>query len=220
MSTESSERDEQIAALEQRLQRRTPFGVSAPVAGLAVALALAAIWIFQWRDLRYFFSPEEAISLGREGEYRWELLASNRYAAIHGTPTTRGLYAPQSGGGVMVVVGLRDTPVLVRRRGLPGEEWAPGKGTPPQPDQRPFAAAGRLLAIEDAPAYAREAAEQLKQTDQLRPRDGKLWILFSGERPGSDQGLLLVTGLLLVFVALNGYFVARDVRHRLERRRS
>ena len=110
-----TERDERIAALEQRLQRRTPVGVTAPVAALAVALALAAIWIFERRDWQYYVSQVEPISLGREGEYRWDLLRSNRYAEIHGVPTTRGLYAPES-DEVMVVVGLRDTPVLVRRR--------------------------------------------------------------------------------------------------------
>lgn len=212
----TSERDEQIAALERRLQRRTPAGVSAPVAALAVALALLAIWIFERRDLAYFASPAEPVSLGREGEYRWELLRSNRYAEIHGAPTTRGLYGPES-GGVMVVVGLRDTPVLVRRRALPGEEWAPGKGTPPQPNQRPFAAAGRLLAIEDAPAWARDAADQLRKGDEVRPVEGRMWILLSGERPRSDPGLLLVTALLLTFAALNAYFLVKDLRYRLQR---
>jgi hypothetical protein len=211
-----SERDEQIAALEQRIRRRPPMGVSAPVAGLAVVLALAAIWIFERRDWAYFFSPAEPVSLGREGEYRWDLLESNRYAQVHGAPTARGLYAKES-GGVMVVVGLRDTPVLVRRRALPGEEWAPDKGTPPQPDQRPFAVAGRLLRVEDAPAWAREAANQLGKGDEVRPVEGKMWILLSGARPRSDPGLLLVTALLLTFAALNGYFLVRDLRHRLRR---
>jgi hypothetical protein len=211
------ERDEQIAVLERRLKRRPPMGVSAPVAGLAVVLALAAIWIFERRDWAYFFSPSEPVSLGREGEYRWDLLESNRYAQIHGVPTTRGLYAPES-GGVMVVVGLRDTPVLVRRRALPNEEWAPGKGTtPPQPDQRPFAVAGRLLMVDDAPAWAREAADQLRKNDEVRPVEGKTWILLSGERPGSNRSLLLVTALLLTFAALNAYFLLRDLRHRLGR---
>jgi hypothetical protein len=210
-----SERDEQIAALEQRLRKR-PMGVSAPVAGLAVALALAAIWLFERRDWAYFFSPSEPVSLGREGEYRWDLLESNRYMQIHGTPTTRGLYGPES-GGMMVAVGLRDTPVLVRRRALPGEEWAPGKKTPPQPDQRPFAVAGRLLLVDDAPAWARDAAGQLQKSGEVRPVDGKMWILLSGERPRSDPGLLLITALLLTFAALNGYFLVRDLRHRLKR---
>lgn len=212
-----SEREEQIAALERRLQARTPLGVTAPVAALAVVLALAAIWIFQARDLAYFFSSSSPVSLGREGEYRWERLESNRYAEIHGVPTTRGLYAPER-EGAMVVVGLQDTPVLVRRRALAGEDWAPGKGTPPQPDQRPFAVAGRLLDVEDAPAWAREAAEQLRKTDQVRPREGRMWILLAGERPRSDRGLLLVTALLVTFIALNGYFLARDLRHRLRAR--
>lgn len=234
----SSERDEQIAALEQRLQRRPPMGVSAPVAGLAVVLALAAIWIFERRDWAYFFSPAEPVSLGREGEYRWDLLESNRYAQVHGAPTARGLYGPES-GGLMVVVGLRDTPVLVRRRALPGEEWAPGKGTPPQPDQRPFAVAGRLMEVDaapardsglpralqqawalvadEAPAWARDAAEQLQKSGEVRPVEGKMWILLSGERPRSDPGLLLITALLLTFAALNSYFLVRDLRHRLRR---
>ena len=212
-----TERDEQIAQIQRRLRRRTPLGVTAPVGALAVALGLAAIWLFQWRDLQYFFSAAEPVSLGREGEYRWEGLESNRYVEIHGVPTTRGLYA-QEKGGVTVVLGLQDTPLLVRRRALPGEDWSPGKGTPPQPDQRPFAVAGRLLAVEDAPTWAREAAEELRKTDQVRPREGRMWILLAGERPRSDRGLLLVTALLATFIALNGYFLARDVRHRLRAR--
>lgn len=235
-----SERDEQIAVLEQRLRRRSPIGVRAEVAALAAALALAAMWIFERRDWAYFFSPAEPVSLGREGEYRWDLLESNRYVQIHGAPTTRGLYGPGS-GGLMVVVGLRDTPVLVRRRALPGEEWAPGKGTPPQPDQRPFAVEGRLLlvdeatasagraelpryaqqawslVVDDAPAWAREAAGQLQTSGEVRPVDGKMWILLSGGRPRSDPGLLLITALLLTFAALNVYFLVKDLRHRLKR---
>jgi len=218
MGTEQEERDARIAVLERRLQRRTPLGVTAPVAGLAVALALAAIWIFERRDWAYFLSPVAPISLGRAGEYRWELLQSNRYVEIHGAPTTRGLYAPDS-GGTMVVVGLRDTPVLVRRRAFAKEDWAPGKGTPPQPDQRPFAVGGRLLAVEDAPAWAKDAADQLQKSDEVRPVDGRMWILLAGERPRSDRTLLLVTGLLLTFAALNVYFAARDLQHRLRRQK-
>jgi hypothetical protein len=211
-----SERDERIAVLERRLRRRAPVGVSAPVAALAMVLALAAIWIFERRDWAYFVSPAEPMWLGREGEYRWDSLQPNRYAEIHGTPTTRGLYGRES-GGLMVVVGLRDTPVLVRRSALPGEDWAPGKGTPPQPSQVPFAAKGRLLAIDDAPAWAREAADQLRKGDEVRPVDGRMWILLSGERPRADRSLLLITALLLTFTALNGYFLVKDLRHRLKK---
>jgi len=209
-----SERDEQIAVLERRLQRRTPVGVSTPVAALAMVLALAAIWIFEGRDWAYFVSPAEPVWVGREGEYRWDLLRSNRFVELHGAPTTRGLY----GTGSEVVVGLRDTPVLVRRRALAGEEWAPGTNKkPPQPSQTPFAASGRLLAIDDAPAWAREAAAQLREKDEVRPVDGKMWILLAGERPRSDRSLLLITALLLTFAALNAYFLAKDLRHRLRR---
>jgi hypothetical protein len=210
------ERDERIAVLERRLQRRTPVGVSAPVAALAMALAVAAIWIFERRDWAYFVSPAQAVWLGREGEYRWELLQSNRFVEIHGAPTARGLYGPES-DGVMVVVGLRDTPVLVRRRALPGEDWKPGQGTPPQPNQRPFAVSGRLLAVDDAPAWARQAADELRKSDEVRPVDGKLWVLIAGERPRSNRSVLLVTALLLTFTALNAYFLAKALRHRLRR---
>jgi len=210
------ERDERIAVLERRLRRRTPVGVGAPVAALAMVLALAAIWIFERKDWAYFVSPAEPVWVGREGEYRWDLLRSNRFVEIHGAPTTRGLYGP--GLGLEVVVGLRDTPVLVRRRSLPGEEWAPGTNKkPPQPSQTPFAASGRLLSIDDAPAWAREAADQLRHGDEVRPVDGKMWILLAGERPRSDRSLLPITALLLTFAALNGYFLAKDLRHRLRR---
>jgi hypothetical protein len=210
------DREQEIAARERRLSARHPVGVSAPVAAVAMVLGVLALWIFQRQDLQYFFSPAEPVVLGREGEYRFDLLESNRYVQVHGIPTGRGLYAPEK-DGTRVIVGLRDTPILVRRRALPGEEWEPGKGKPPQPDQRPFAAAGRLLAVGDAPGYAAEAARTLSQGDEVRPRDGKMWILLMGERPRQDRGLVAISLALVAFVLLNAWFLAQSVRHRLAR---
>src|SRR5262245_65593786 len=98
MGTEQQERDARIAVLERRLQRRSPLGVTAPIAGPAVVLALAAIWIFERKDWAYYLSPVEPISLGREGEDRWERLQCKPYADIHGEPATRGLPATEPGG--------------------------------------------------------------------------------------------------------------------------
>lgn len=212
----TADREQEIAARERRLSGRSPVGVAAPVAALAMVLGVLALWVFQRQDLAYFFSPVEPVVLGREGEYRFDLLESNRYVQVHGVPTSRGLYAPEKDGS-RVIVGLRDTPILVRRKALPGEEWDPGKGKPPQPDQRPFAAAGRLLSVDAAPSYASEAARTLSEGDEVRPREGKMWILLMGERPRQDRGLLLISLALVTFVLLNAWFLAQNVRHRLAR---
>jgi hypothetical protein len=210
-ASREAERQARIRQLEERIARRNPVGVKTPVALIAIAGALLFLWMTRL-ELAYFFSPTEPIVLGTEGEYRFEALQSNRYAQIHGVPTVRGFYG-RDGEAVFVVVGLRDTPILVRRPALPGEEWLPGR-TPPQPDQRPFRISGRLLAEDDAGGYRDEFAK-LKEWGEVRPVNGKLWILNLGERPRSDRGLLLVTGLLLAFIAVNVWFLWRALHARV-----
>lgn len=201
------ERDRRIAELEGRLRRRG-VGVRAPVAVLAIGVAVALLGLL-WKDLAYFFSSSTPLTLGAEGDYRYEALVSNRYAQVHGLPTARGAYG-RDGEDVYVVVGLRESPFLVRRKVLPGEEWAPGR-VPPQPDQRPFGIRGRLLAEEDAGAY-REAFRVLRELGEVRPRNGRLWLVVEGQRPGADKGVPFVALILVTFILLNAALLIRRFR--------
>jgi hypothetical protein len=200
------ERDRRIAELEAR-QRRRGVGVKAPVAVLAILVGGALLGLL-WKDLAYFFSPRTPLTLGAEGAYRYELLESNRYVQVHGLPTARGAYG-REGEDVYVVVGLRDSPFLVRRRALPGEEWAPGR-VPRQPDQRPFGVRGRLLAEADAERY-REGFTLLRDMGEVQPRDGRLWLIVEGERPGADRGVVLVALVLLAFLLGNLVLLVRGL---------
>lgn len=211
-----AEREARIAHLERRLERRSGVGVKIPVA-LAALLMSGVLLYMQRRDVAYLFAPRVPLTLGREGEYHFDLLRSNRYAQVHGIPTVRGAYA-REGGDTYVVVGLRDTPLLVRRKAFPREEWTPGT-TPPQPDQRPFAVGGRLLSQADGDRYRDGFAKHLS-FGEVQPVDGKLWILLEGERPGEDLGTWLLLGVLVPFIALNGWFLYRELRHRLARVRA
>ncbi len=202
------ERERRIAELEERLARRPRSPLRAPVALVGIGVA-AALLVMQWREVRYFFSPRTPLSLGAEGEYRYPELVSNRYAQLHGIPTSHGAYE-RDGEAVFVLVGLRDSPFVVRRPALPGESWAPGK-RPPQPDQRPFAVRGRLLAEEDAPRY-RDAFELLRAKGEVQPLQGRLWIVIEGQRPGEDLGRLAVAMLLVLVIAANVLFLVRGLR--------
>jgi hypothetical protein len=208
-STEQEARDRRIAELEARLSRRR-VGVKPMAALLAIAVALALLGM-QRRELAYFFSPRAPLTLGAEGAYRYDALVSNRYAQVHGIPTSRGAYE-RADGGLYVLVGLRDSPFVVRRGALSGEEWTPGR-PPPQPDQRPFAVRGRLLAEEDAPRY-REAFALLRSMGEVQPQAGKLWLLVEGEQPGADRGRVLVALALLAFIALNAVLLVKGLRRR------
>jgi len=208
-SPEQEERDRRIAELEARLARRR-VGVKPWVALLAMGVAGVLLGM-QWRDVSYFFSPRVPLTLGVEGAYRHEALASNRYAQVHGIPTARGAYE-RADGGLYVLVGLRESPFVVRRGALSGEQWTSGR-PPPQPDQRPFAVRGRLLSEEDAPRY-REALALLRRMGELQPHEGKLWLLVEGEQPGADRGLVVVALALLAFLALNAVLLLKGLRRR------
>lgn len=203
------ERDERIAALEKRLSRTSGVGVRLPVALLAGGVALVMLWM-QRLDLAYFAAPRDPISLGREGEYRAEAALSNRYVQLHGAPTARGIWVSQRTGQA-VVVGLRDSPFLVWRAPVAGEHWD-GSGTPPQPNQAPFAVRGRLLSRDDAGRYI-DAFTQMERLGEVKPR----WLVLEGERPGGDLGGMAFAGVLAAFVALNAYFAYRELRVRLRR---
>ncbi len=202
-------RERRIAELEARLSRRR-VGVRPMAAAMAIAVALVLLGM-QWRDLSYFLSPGVPLTLGAEGAYRFEALGSNRYAQVHGVPTARGAYE-RADGALYVLVGLRDSPFVVRRPALPGEQWTEGR-PPSQPDQRPFGVRGRLLAQEDAPRY-RDALALMERMGEVQPHDGRLWLLIEGERPGADRGLLLVSLALVCFVVLNAMLLVRGLKRR------
>src|SRR4051812_23833873 len=107
------ERERRIAELESRLARRPRSPLRAPVSLVAMGVA-AALLVMQWREVRYFFSPREPLSLGAEGEYRYPELVSNRYVQLHGLPAAYGAYE-REGDAVFVLIGLRESPFVVRR---------------------------------------------------------------------------------------------------------
>ncbi len=206
---EQEARDQRIAELEARLARRR-VGVKPWVALVAIAVALVLLGM-QRGDLAYFFSPGTPLTLGAEGAYQYEALVSNRYAQVHGVPSVRGAYE-RSGDALYVLVGLRESPFVVRRIAPPGEQWPPGR-PPPHPDQPPFAVRGRLLVEEDAPRY-REALALLRSMGEVQPHEGRLWLLVEGERPRGDRGLVLVSLLLLALIAGIAVLLVKGLRGR------
>ncbi|WP_224367339.1 hypothetical protein [Hyalangium versicolor] len=203
------ERERRIAELETRQARRPRSPLRAPVSLVAIGVA-AALFAMQWREVRYFFSPRMPLSLGAEGDYRYEELVSSRYVQLHGVPTTQGAYE-REGDSVYVLVGLRESPFVVRRPALPGEEWPPGRKSPPPPNQRPFAVRGQLLAEEDASRY-RDAFALLRSKGEVQPLKGRLWIVIEGQRPGEDFGRLAVALFLVFIIAMNAWFLLRGLR--------
>lgn len=192
------------AGSPKRATRRRRFGVRWPVALIGVALSCVLLWA-QRAEIAYLLSPDEPIRLGEEGRHQLDRLASNRFAEIRGVPTPNAAFS-RHGDTVFVVIGLENTPILIRRKALASEEWIPNR-PPPRPDPRPFTASGRLLDRSAAPQY--EPAFQMLARD-LAPQEGRLWILLDGERPGSGAALVL-PALLLGFGLLNAWFIARDL---------
>jgi hypothetical protein len=208
---ESEARATRIAQLEARLGRRAPVGVMPPVAALALVIAGWVIWL-QYDDVAYFFSSREPISLGVEGAYRFDQAQSNRYAQLHGEPTVRGAYGVE-GSQHFVVIGVQNTPLLVKRNALPTEEWKPGT-TPPPPDKRSFTASGRLLSRADASRWS-DAFEKHESYGEINPK----WLLIEGARPGSDLGAMGWFGLVIAFAAINLWLLIRGVLAMLAARR-
>jgi hypothetical protein len=200
-------REARIAELEARLMAHRAPGVRFPVALLCLAGALYLL-SRELPDVAYALSPSTPVSLGREGEYRFEALGNNRYVQLHGAPTTTAFWG-QDRSGPFLVVGFLDTPVLVRRAPLPGETWTEGR-PPPAPLQTPFAVRGRLLEERKAFAY-REAFAKARQLPGLRPRDGRLWLVLEGERPRQDWGAVVTAVLLALFAAFNGWLAVMAV---------
>jgi hypothetical protein len=202
-----SEEDLQPHLSERGVQRRR-FRVRWPAALLGAVLASGLLWL-ERAELAYLLSPREPIHLGGEGRYSFERLASNRFAEIQGIPAANAAYA-RHGDTVYVVLGLQNSPVLVRREALPTEDWVPNR-PPPRPDPRPFDARGRLLERADASEY--EPAFQMLARDVV-PRQGRLWILLEGERPGGETGTLVVWGVVAAFGLVNLWLVVLDLAGR------
>lgn len=220
MSTEEKElreeRQARIAELEDRLARGRRVGVKAWVAALCIFGAGVLAWLDR-DDFAYFFSSREPITLGTEGSYELSAIVPNRYVQLHGVPTLRAVYADEHGQD-FVLVGLRDSPFIVKRRALPGEERAPGK-VPPPPNQSPFGVRGRLMTRAQASRYEK-AFEQLQGWGEVRASGGQLYLVAEGDKPGSDAGLAALMAVLGVFVALNAWFLVQDLRYRFTRQRA
>ena len=86
-------------------------------------------------------------------------------------PTSRAAFG-QDGNAIVVAVGVRDTPVMVWRKALKGEEWAPGS-KPPAPNQQPFTVRGRLIARGVAPDKYNDAFKMIDSYGEIAPK----WVL-------------------------------------------
>lgn len=206
------DREKRIAELETRLSKSPGVGVLPPVAAIALAGVIAMMWL-QRDDLAYFFSPREPIDLGVEGAYRFDLAQSNRYVQVHGVPTSRGAYWLER-DAAFIAIGVRETPLLVRRATFPNEAWVPGSAKGPPPDQRPFAVRGRLLSRADASKYE----EAFKKHDEWAEVGAK-WMLMAEQRPGGDYAGMVWFTVLLAFAGVNVWLLVRGVLAYLKPRR-
>ncbi len=202
-----SERSARIRELETRLSQKSPIGVKPMVSGLALAACLGMLFMMRL-DIAYFFSSSEPVSLGSEGQYRLQAIPSNRYVELHGQPTLRGTFG-QDKGKVIVMVGVRDTPIALVRGALETEPWKPGS-VPAQPDQRPFLVRGRLLARADADRYEADGFQKLSAMGEVSPQ----WVLIEGAKPGNDVSTFMQVGLLAALAAMNAWLLKRGLTPR------
>jgi len=206
------DREKRIAELEKRLARPAGVGVLPPVAAIALAGVIAMMWM-QRDDVAYFFSTREPIDLGVEGAYRFDLAQTNRYVQIHGVPTSHGAYWMER-DVAFIAIGVRETPLLVRRATFPNEAWTPGAAKAPPPDQRPFAVRGRLLSRADASKYE-EAFKKHEEWAEVGPK----WMLMAEQRPGGDYAGMMWFGVLIAFGGVNVWLLVRGVVAYLKPRR-
>lgn len=205
------EQEKRIAELEAKLARPSNVGVTPVVAIVALAFSLYLIW-GQRSDLEYqFTAPKEPIDLGAEGGYRFDLAQSNRYAMVHGSPSPRGWFFIERNTTV-VVVGILDTPIILRRPTLPSEKWTPGE-PPPRPDPRPFTVKGRLLSREEAPVRYVDAFTEYEKWLGTPAK----WILLQEDKPGGDLGGQAWVAVLGLFAALNFWLLIRGTMRLLVR---
>ncbi len=197
------EREQAIARLERDLARPR-VGVLPPVAAIAClgALFIAA----QLRaDVAYFFSSREPLELGAEGGYFPERAVDNRYAQLHGVPSARGWYVEEAEGS-FVVVGVTDTPFLVKRATFPEEQRRGADGKRPQPRQNGFFARGRLQAREAVPTHAEVFTEY-----EAWAGTKAQWLLLAERPPGRDLRTVVMFGFLVLFAALNAWLFVRGL---------
>ena len=197
-------RDRRIAELEARLAQPAKLGVTPFVAAVVLGVCGVMLWM-QWPDTRFFFSSKDPIQLGAEGDYRFEAASDNRYVELHGVPTSRGAFGVD-GKETVVAVGVRDTPVMVWRKALRGEEWKPGT-KPPPPNQQPFTVRGRLLARETAPEKFTDAFAKLDGFAEINAR----WVLLESARPGGDFAAAVWTTVLMALAGFNAWLLVRGL---------
>src|SRR4051812_21422288 len=123
-------RAKRIDELEARLSRKPAIGVVPPVAVLAI-VGVVVLLVPELRSASYFFSERQPINLGAEGDYHFDRAVSNRFAEVHGTPTLRGAYGIERGDRHIVVIGVQNTQLLVKRNALSTEDWKVGSTPPP-----------------------------------------------------------------------------------------
>src|SRR5688572_18285061 len=105
-SDEQRAREARIEELEERLAKRRPVGIRAPVAALCIVGARVLGWLDR-HDIAYFFSSREPMTLGSEGDYQVAAIVPNRYVQLRGAPTLRAYYENKD---AVVLVGFRDSP--------------------------------------------------------------------------------------------------------------
>jgi hypothetical protein len=203
--TPDDERERFIAQLENEL-RRPGVGVLPPVAAVALVGTLFLL-AWMWADVAYFFSSRVPIELGAEGDYHFERAVSNRYAQVHGVPSARGWYVDEAAGS-FVIVGVNDTPLLVRRVTFP-DEVRDATGKRPQPRQNPFFARGRLLSREDSSRYA-DVFSQYEAWSGVQVK----WLLLAEQPPGGDRRTILFGAFLSLFALVNAWLLVRGLMTR------
>lgn len=197
------DQQKRIAELEAKLARPSNVGVTPLVAAVALVFIGYLLW-GQRADLEYqFTAPKEAIDLGSEGAYRFDLAQSNRYVQIHGSPSPRGWYWVERNTTV-VAVGILETPIILRRPTLPNEAWNPGE-PPPRPDARPFTVKGRLLSRAEAPEKYADAFTGYESWSGAPAK----WILLQEDKPGGDVGGQAWVVLLAAFWMFNLWLLVR-----------
>lgn len=198
-----SEREALIAQLEADNARR-PSGAFVPIAAVAL-LATLALGFWMKSDTAYYFSSREPLELGAEGDYHVERALSNRYAQIHGVPSARGWYTEEADGS-FVVVGINDTPVLLRRATFDEENRRLLDGKRAQPRQNPFFARGRLFSRADASQY-----EEVFREYETWSGSAAQWILLAERAPGQDFAAVAMFGVVIFFAAVNAWLVVRGL---------